>query len=354
LRVATDRVLYALLREKLGEREVGKDIAAARKALGNLPQVDVDAARVKYLLAVLDLAAARDFTRRGDDSKALERLVRATEALNKLAEERPDAAVIRSQLASCYLSSAGILEGMAKSGDAREARMLADKELRRMLKKDADNPKLRSELAGTCGAMAEAAVVAGDVAAAAKLSGEATKMLEVLRDERPGDVEVAVRLAAQRGLVAGLYIDRGRATDAMKLIDDGIRLLDGGPAAVGAPGRYRLALLWWQKARLLGVGGKSKEEIVLEQRALETLKGLEGDPVEGPRTEQIRRSMAYLLGDLAHAAETTGDRKTAAGYFADSVKIWELLNRARPGYEEYEEGLSWSRERLKERLREVE
>ncbi len=216
------------------------------------------------------------------------------------------------------------------------------------MEKEPDNPKLRSELAGTYGAMAEAAVVAGDVAATVKLSGDATKMLEKLRGERPGDVDVAVRLAAQRGLMAGLYIDRGQAADAMKLIEDGIRLLDGGPATVSPLARYRLALLQWQKARMLGVGGKPKEETALEQRALETLRGLEGDPVEGPRTEQIRRSMAYLLGDLAHAAETDGDRDTAVGYFADSVEIWELLCRARPGYEEYEEGLSWSRERLKE------
>ena len=153
--------------------------------------------------------------------------------------------------------------------------------------------------------------------------------------------------------MAELAIDRGQAEEAMKLIDDGIRLLDGGPAAVNPLARYRLALLQWQKARLLGLGGKSKQETALELRALESLQALEGDPVDGPRTEQIRRSTAYLLGDLAHAMETAGKREEAMKYFAESVKVWELLCRARPGYEEYEEGLSWSRERLKEKPKKV-
>jgi hypothetical protein len=354
LRVAADRVLYALLREKLGGAEVSKDIAAARQALEKLPKAQTDRARVKCLLAVLDLAAARDFSRRNQDAMALGSLTRAAAALNELAEERPDAVAIQSQLASSYLSTAGILEGMAKFSDAREARMFASEELWGLLKKDPSNPELRSELAGTYGAMAEAAVVDGDVATAAKLSAEATKILEKLHVERPGDVKVAVRLAAQRGVAAGLRIDRGESAEAMKLIEDGIRLLDGAPAAASPMARYRLALLQWQKARLLGVGGKPKNEVLLEQSALEALRGLQGDAVGGPSTEQIRRSMAYLLGDLAHAAETTGDRKTADKYYADSVGIWELLNRARPGYEEYEEGLSWSRERLKVRLKKVD
>jgi eukaryotic-like serine/threonine-protein kinase len=348
LRVATDRVVYALLRQQLGGDQLAGDIAAARRALEELPLADLDAARVRHLHAELDLAEALDFARRGDDGVALERLMRATVALNDLADQRPDAAVIRSRLASCYLSSAGILEGMAKFGDAREARTLASEELKRLLDGDPDNPALRSELAGTFGAMAEAAVIAGDVAAAVRLSNEATAMLEELRREQPERAEVAVRLAAQYGLMAGLHVDRGQTADAMKLIDGGINMLENGPAASSAPARYRLALLWWQKARLLGVAGDAAQEVALERRALEALQRLEGDPVEGLRTEQIRRSTAYLLGDLAHATELAGDRAGAVKHFEASVEAWELLCRAKPGQEEYDEGLAWSRERLKE------
>ncbi len=348
LRVATDRVLYAVLRQELGAQGVDADFAAARKALEELPGADVDAARVRYLLAELDVVEARELARRGEEGPALERLMRATVALNELADQRPDVAVIRSQLASCYLSSANILEGMAKFGDAREARTLASEELRRLVEKDPSDTKLRTELAGTCGAMAEAAAIAGDVDGAVRLSTEATTMLETLRQELPGDVGVAVRLAAQRGLVAGLHVDRGQAAEAMKLIDGGIGLLDGGPAAASPLARYRLALLWWQKGRLLGVGGNGAEEIAHERRALAALQELEGDPATGLRTEQIRRSTAYLLGDLAHAVETSGDRSGAAACFTESVRVWELLCRARPGQEEYDEGLAWSRARLKE------
>lgn len=348
MRVATDRLLYAVLRQQLGEPDLEQDFAAARGALEELPLADLDAAQVKHLLAVLDLAQAKEYARRGEDGPALEQLMQATVALNELADERPDAAVIRSQLSSCYLSSAGILEGMRKFGDAREARTLAVEELKRLLETSPEDPKLRSELAGTYGAMAEAAVLSGDVAAAVRLSGEATEMLEVLRAEQPGAIDVAVRLAAQRGLMAGLYIDRGQAADAMKLLDNGIRLLEGGPASASPMARYRLALLWWQKGRLLGVGGEADQELELGARAVEALQDLEGDPAEGLRTEQIRRSLAYLLGDMAHAAEAASKDEEASGYFARSVEVWELLCKARPGQEEYDEGLAWSRARLKE------
>jgi len=117
-------------------------------------------------------------------------------------------------------------------------------------------------------------------------------------------------------------------------------LLEGGPASAGPTARYRLALLWWQKGRLLGVGGSAEQEVEFCTQAVEALEDLEGDPVEGLRTEQIRRSMAYLLGDLAHAAESAKDKEAAIGAFAKSVEIWELLCKARPGQEKYDEGLA--------------
>ena len=72
--------------------------------------------------------------------------------------------------------------------------------------------------------------------------------------------------------MAGLYIDRGQAADAMKLLDSGIRLLEGGPASASPTARYRLALLWWQKGRLVGVGGSPEQEIEFCTRAVEALE----------------------------------------------------------------------------------
>lgn len=348
LRVASDRVLYALLRQELGEQNLDADFDAARKALAELPLAEVDAARVKHLLAVLDLAEARDLARQSKDGPALEILMRATQALNELADDRPDTVVLRSELASCYLGSATILEGMGKLGDAREVRNLAVEELKAVLAKRPDDSRARLELAGTYGAMAEAAVVAGDVAAAVRLSKESVTMLDALRQEQPGQVETLIRLAAQRGLMAGLYLDRGQAADAAKLVDEGIKMLEGGAAATNPLARYRLALLWWQRARLMGTSGDARAEVSMGTKALDMLRNLEGDPSTGLRTEQIRRSTAYLLGDLAHAAETAGDKPSAVKHFEASVQMWEMLCKARPGNEEYESGLNWSRDRLKE------
>jgi len=98
----------------------------------------------------------------------------------------------------------------------------------------------------------------------------------------------------------------------------------------------------------MGTSGDARSEVSLGTKSLEMLQNLEGDPAAGLRTEQIRRSAAYLLGDLAHAAETAGDKAAAVKRFQESSQMWELLRKARPGNEEYEAGLTWSRDRLKE------
>ena len=66
------------------------------------------------------------------------------------------------------------------------------------------------------------------------------------------------------------------------------------------------------------------------------------------RSEQIRRSLGYLLGDLGHAAQLAENHDLAESAFGEAVNVWSGLNRERPHNEEYEEGLAWSQKRLKE------
>ena len=350
-RMATNSLLLALLRQSHADPETGAAFTAARAALAKVPRSEVDADRMDQLLAILDFHEAKLLAAGGDDTKALEQLMRATQTLNRIAEQRPDTAILRSELAACYLSSATILEGMGNLGDAREVRTLAAAELVKLRTANPGDPAIRLELAGCYGAMAEAAMLAGDVTGADSLSLEALKLLDQLLVEQPDHNEAASRKAAQLGLRAGILRDRGQAAEAMKHFDEGIRMLESLRAS--SPGdamaAYRLALLWWQKGRVAGTTGSREDEIAMLGRARDLLGSLEtSNSVSGPLPEQLQRTGAYVAGDLGHALQLANRKGDAARVFEAAVTLWQGLLKSRPENEEYQEGLSWSRQRLED------
>ena len=348
-RMATNSLLLALLRQANEDAEAGPSFVAARQALGAVSRSEVDAERLDQLLAILDFNEAKLLAVRGEDAKALEQLMRATQTLNRIADQRPDAAILRSELAACYLSSATILEGMGSLGDAREVRSLATVELEKLLKAKPGDFALRLDLAGCYAAMAESAVLSGDITGAESLSIEAMKLLDQLVMEQPDNAEAVSRKASQLGLRAGIQRDRGFSAEAMTDYDEGIRMLEGIRAS--APGNtmvsYRLALLWWQKGRMLGMAGQRGEEIALIRKSRDLLGQLEAARSStGPRPEQLQNSGAYLLGDLGHALQLANRKEEAVSAFADAVGMWESLLASRPKSEEYSEALAWCRQRL--------
>ena len=350
LRLATDRLLLAILFQENGDPRAAGAFEVARKALMKVPQAEVDADRVSYLLATLDLRESELLAAGGDEVAALGHLHRATEELNRLADERPEAALLRSELVACYLSSATILDGMGELGDARGLREMAASKLLDLIKENPADLKLREDLAGCYGALAESSLVAGDVARAESMSKGATKLLTELLAQRPESASVRSRLAAQHGLMAGILRDRGESKEAMQRYDEGIHLLEGLVAGADADplARFRYALLIWEKGRMLGFSGERKEEILHQERALDLLLVLLESTYGVSRGESLKRSIGYLLGDLGHAREAAGDRQAAEAAFDEAVRIWEGLHRDRPASEEYEEALDWTRQRLAE------
>jgi eukaryotic-like serine/threonine-protein kinase len=350
-RIATNSLLVALLRQTESDPDTEAAFSAARRAFAEIPRSDVDAERMDQLLAILDFHEAKLIAARGDDTKALEQLMRATQTLNRISAQRPDAVILRSELAACYLSSATILEGIGSLGDAREVRSLASSELAKLLKENPGDPVIRFDLAACYGAMAEASMLSGDIAGAETLSREAIQLLDALLLERPDHAEAVACKAGQLGLRAGIRRDRGMTDEAIADFDTGIRMLEAIRAS--SPGNamvsYRLALLWWHKGRMLGTTGKRDEEIALIGKARDLLNRLEADrSSEGPRPEQLQRSGAYLLGDLGHALQLANRKPDAAKTFSDAVSLWEGLLASRPQNEEYTEGLSWCRQRLED------
>lgn len=350
-RVATNRLLLALLLQSNNDPRMEQAFADARKALTEIPQADVDGERLQQLISILDFHEAKFLSSRGDNTKALQQLMTATQTLNRLALQRPDSVVLRSELAACYLSSATILEGMGNLGDARETQILAATEMVKLLK---DNPKdagLRLDLAGCYASMAEAAVLSADIGEAETRSAEAMKLLQDLVREQPDHADAIALMASQIGLRAGLMRDRGEGDGAMKAFEEALRMLEGVRAS--APEnplvRYRLGLLLWQKGRMFGMGGKRKEEADLLRKAYDLLVKLEADGNPGgPAMEKIQSSSGYLLGDLGHSLQLSGDKEGAKSAFGESVGYWERLLQSRPQSEEYQESLAWCRQRIKE------
>ncbi|WAC17911.1 protein kinase [Luteolibacter sp. SL250] len=350
-RMATSRLLLALLLKSNNDPRMEGAFKAARKALGEVRKEEVDTDRLQQLMAILDFHEANVIAARGDTGKALNQLMSATQSLNRLAEERPDAVVLRSVLATCYLSSATILEGMGNLGDAWETQMLAAQEIAKMLKENPKDPGLRLDLAGCYGLMAESALFSGDTAEAETRSTEAIRILEELLREQPDLVEAGARLASQIGLKAGLMRDKGETEAALKAFDEALRILEGLYAShpENTLAGYRLALLWWQKGKMVGMGGKREEEVELIRRAHGLMTRLEADKNPGgPPMEKIQRSSGYLLGDLGHALQLAGKKEEAIGAFTESASLWERLLESRPKSEEYQDSLAWCRQRIKE------
>ncbi len=345
LRLGRNALLLALLKQQAGKEGLEVDFQRARKALQEIPASGIDADQVRQWLAILDFHEAKWLVDKGDEVKALEQLKRATRTLNELADARPDAAVLRSELASTYLSSATILEGLGKLADAQEVRVLAAAEIGKLLKSDPDDADLMLDLAGCFGAMAEASLLAGDMAAASKFSTDAMGLLNLVLKQQPESIEANNRKGAQLGIQAGLLRDQGKSEEAMKVYDEGITILE---RQEKHPMRdYRLALLNWQKGRMLGYSGKKETELILLGKADEVLKGLQKNAEQGgPGLEVLQRSRAYVLGDLAHALEMAEQNDRAANTYRETIGVWEVLLKLRPNNEEYRSALEWSRQRV--------
>jgi eukaryotic-like serine/threonine-protein kinase len=350
LRVATDRLLLALLLQDRGDNEAEAAFVSARKALEAVPQAAADADRVQQLLAVLDFHESKVLAAAGKDDAALNQLHRATQTLSRLSQQRPDVMVLRTELASCFLDSSTILDGIGEMGSAREVRELAAEELLEMLAKDPANLDLRLELAGCYGGIAEAAVLSGDVGLASSMSKGAVKLLEELMAQQPERVEVRSMLAGQYSLTADLLRDRGETQQAKKLVEQALLLVE--PITLGESGkpdaRYRLAMLLKQKARMAGADGDHATEVDLCKKSADLLrKLLTTDDYGLMRPEQLRRTLGYVLGDLGHAAQLAKKPELAQAAFGEAVAVWTQLNRDRPHNEEYEGCLTWSQARLK-------
>ena len=353
LRFATDRLWLALRWQVAGAAESKAAFVSARRALEALPRAELDADRVDELLAVLDFREAEGMTGPGEDGKALAQMARAIQSLDRLAGQRPDAAALPTELVRARGIESEIQENAGDPAAADEVRKQVAGQLAKLLETNPGDVTWRFELAGCEGALAESALLSGDAAAAGSWNARAVERLEALLSERPVDFEVMIRLGGQRGLAARLLRDRGQTDEATKAFDDGIRLVEAVLAAkpAHAAASFQLALLQWQKGTLLADADAARREqaLALLTRAEERLRALEQPSTAGwPRVERVRRTRAYLLGDLGTLQARAANAAEAKRRFSEAAALWEALVKERPRRAEYREGLEWSRQRAQE------
>ncbi|MDX1679430.1 MAG: hypothetical protein R3242_01755 [Akkermansiaceae bacterium] len=350
MRMATDSLLIAKLMEgKVHAERARKSFERARALLSELDAAEVGRDRLDQLHAVLDYREAKLLAQQGDEVKALGQLMRATETLNRIASQRPDVALLHSALADCYLSSASILEGIGNPGDAREARLLAVGELLALRKANPQDLDVQDELAACYSAMAEASFLSGDLEGTSQRVEQALDLLKGYLAKRPHDDDALVRKAALLALRGGILRDRGKGdgsiahyNEAQSILEDVLKRQPEHPMA-----SYRLALVWWQKGRMLGINGNSAAEMAFLVKASNLLEQIEkrGDEA-GPGPEQLKRSRAYLQGDIGHACELAGKSRQSEASLKRAIILWQELSEMRPRSEEYQQALEWCRERV--------
>jgi hypothetical protein len=167
----------------------------------------------------------------------------------------------------------------------------------------------------------------------------------------PDDARIAIDLAAQQGIIATTLRDEGKSIEARRLLMEGITLIENGAAQYtdNFSARYLLASLKWQLSGVLGQQGDVNEENRLVMEAHDELRALLGNPtMERPRPSEVRKSLAYLCGDLGHASELGRKREEAIGHFQECKRLWQELKRDEGNQLEFEEGYQWAVNRLAE------
>jgi hypothetical protein len=219
-----------------------------------------------------------------------------------------------------------------------------------LVEQEPESEEIKLELAMAYAAMAEGDLMAGRLARAEELAKEGQELLADLSPEGDHAVPSLVYQAVNLSILAYCEGEVGNLSKATTLIDQGVsRLREALEKDEESPlVRYRLGVLSWQKASQYGLQGDRAREIKESLQARDMIKNLLAEGSEVPSARQLHRSLAYLNGDLGHAALMAGRQGEAVDYFRDSLNQWTVLSEKEAGNPEFLEGQEWARDRLRE------
>jgi len=343
------RLRLLLLQSKKNRAALEAGIAEAeasiRKAWSD------DEARRLRAEAALNLVKARMWEFKNNGPKVLESSLASLQGYRKLAAMYPESPAIELTVGRAYLSSALAAEGEGAVSDAARLRQEAVEVFTAVAgKQENPDPELEYQIASANAAKAVAMWQQGKTFDADKLARKGVTTLTALARKMPDDFRVVVDLVSQKGIIATALRDEGHPEDATGVLASGIQMLEEGiehePKNWNA--KYLLASLRWQMAGILGQRGKGDEESKMGGQAHDDLKALLASEMRNPNPSAVRKSLAYLCGDLGHSASLRDQRDTAIQYLQESKKYWQELARDEGDQIEIREGYHWTVNRLVE------
>ncbi len=279
---------------------------------------------------------------------ALTHFKQAIEDLEGIHEELPEHIAIQSRISHYALKTATIAESMELFDDATKLRGKAADHLRSILKKNPQLTLAKVDLAKIEILSAEAEMQAGnDTQGTAKLK-LAEGLLSGLSAEDTKPNGVSMQKATAMGLRSVLLRDLGKRTDAAKLLDQAMAII--GKVVEAHPNAreplYRLAIFHWQRAGLYGDARDTKNEIAQGKQAAELMQKLLRKGVQ-QKEVGLRRSLAYLYGDLGYTAQNKGLKSDAIAFYKNATTMWQSLIDVHGKNLEYMDGLKWSKSRYR-------
>lgn len=346
-RIARARLICLLQAQDQGNSELATTLLPkARAAIAKLTSADpTETQRIKATMAIID----GRLVEAAEPAKALEHFQSAIENLEGIQKALPENLGIRSDLARHILHSSALAESLNRVDDAVRLRGEAANHLRWLLEK---NPKFefaKVKLAEIEIMAAEADMLSGHDSAGERKLAKAEKLLTGLNATDISPTGAAMQIAVTKGLRAVLLRDRGRTSDAAKNLDTAISITNKIVAAnpKASEPLYRLAGFQWQRSSLAGDAGDSDTELKLGTQAAQMMQKLLKDGA-GKRDNELRRSLAYLYGNLGHTASSKGKKADAVSYYKNAAVIWQSLIDKNGKSDEYTEGLKWSKNRARE------
>lgn len=306
--------------------------------------------RLRYT-ATLNLVKARQAESASAHQDALKIYGESLIGFEKLAKRYPETPALRMSLGRAYQEASLVSE---LDNDPDNTAKLRGNAAAAFLKL-ASNPKtatpeLKFQIAAAAAAQSVAAWQSGRSFTAEKMAKEGVAKLSALQAQMPNDFRVATALASQQGIVATVMRDEGRSTAAALLLTRSINALEAGlkKESTNWNARYLLASLKWHLSGIRGQQGEAVEELRLGTEARDQLRLILDAKARTPHPVRVKVSLAYLCGDLGHAADLGGKKSVGVSFLKESREMWGDVLENEPKSAEAREGLSWVKQRLLE------
>lgn len=347
-RLARTRVMVCLLGSEDSATEVTPvELAETANALSSLPENE---RQTRRLQSALRIAEARMQFRNGDNTSALKTYRDAFAEMSKLCEEQPSLSALRLWRARGYTSAAQAATGAGEVDAAILLREQAAVELMELLETQPDRADVQVDLSSALAAIAQSALEEGELDRAGDLAARSLELLKTAvsnPEERAGALN---QLASLKSVLAACRAGTGHPKEALRLVREGQAHAEASLVrdSRNSSTRFRLGILAWQQCGLLSAEGKHTEALQLGAKARQTFIDLIAQKVDFPTQREIKRSLAYLTGDLGRAAQDARQEDDAVNYLQESVSIWEDLMQEESDNDEFREQHRWTAQGLRE------